>query len=81
MAKSQKAEAVQKDTITKDMQIGDIVKKYPDTAMVMMSNGMHCIGCHVSAFESIEQGAKAHGISDDVINKMVSDMNKLIKKQ
>ena len=70
-----------KSKITKDMQIGEAIQKYPDTAVVMMRNGLHCVGCHVAAWESIEQGAKAHGMDDKQIDSMVEEMNRSIEKQ
>jgi hybrid cluster-associated redox disulfide protein len=69
------------DLIKKEMLIGDVVSKYPDTAVVMMNNGLHCIGCHVSLSESIAEGASAHGLSDKEIDDMVKQMNKAAKKQ
>jgi len=62
--------------IKKQMLIGEVLNKYPDTAMVMMNSGLHCVGCHVAVSESIEDGARAHGMSDEQIDKMVEDMNK-----
>jgi len=70
---------VEKDAITKDMTIGDVVAKYPEAAHVMIQGGLHCIGCRVAMWETIEQGAKAHGLTDDEIKKMVRDMNLFIK--
>jgi len=67
--------------ITKDMTIGEVIEKYPDTAKVMMSKGLHCIGCHVATHESIEQGSKAHGLSDEDIDSMVAEMNRATEKQ
>ena len=66
-----------KDAITKDMTLGDAIQKYPETAEVMFKHGMHCIGCHVAAHESIEDGAAGHGIDPD---KLVADMNKAVVK-
>ena len=63
--------------ITKDMTIGDVVRKYPEAAEVFTSFGLHCVGCHVSPFETIEQGARGHGLDDAAINKMVGEANKL----
>ncbi len=65
--------------ITKDMTIEKIIEICPEAAEVMFVNGMHCVGCHVAASESLEDGAKAHGISDEQIAKMVEEINKLIK--
>ncbi len=61
-------------TITKDNTIEDVVTKYPESVMVFMKHGLHCVGCHVSAFESIEEGAMAHGIDVDAL---VADLNKI----
>ncbi|MFZ2411740.1 MAG: DUF1858 domain-containing protein [Candidatus Methanoperedens sp.] len=61
-------------TITKDMTIEKVVTEYPESMMVFMRHGLHCVGCHVSAFESIEDGALAHGINVDAL---VADLNKV----
>jgi len=61
-------------TLTKDNTIEEVVTKYPETVMVFMKHGLHCVGCHVSAFESIEEGAMAHGINVDAL---VADLNKI----
>jgi len=61
-------------TINKEMTIDEVVTQYPETMMVFMRHGLHCVGCHVSAFESIEEGAMAHGINVDAL---VEDLNKV----
>ncbi len=61
-------------TITKDMTIEEVVTRYPETMMVFTRHGLHCVGCHVSAFENIEEGAQAHGINVDAL---VADLNKV----
>ncbi len=55
--------------ITKDWSITDIVEKYPETAEILLNNGMHCFGCMAARFENIEQGALAHGINVDELMK------------
>ncbi|CAG0996567.1 hypothetical protein METP3_03000 [Methanosarcinales archaeon] len=65
-------------TITKDIKIEEVVTQYPETMMVFMKHGLHCVGCHVSAFESIEDGAMAHGINVDAL---VADLNKVISSR
>jgi hybrid cluster-associated redox disulfide protein len=67
------------DKITKGMTLGDIISKYPETMEIMMKYGLHCIGCHVAAWESLEQGAKAHGMSDKNIESMLKEMNEMVK--
>ncbi|MCX9082062.1 MAG: DUF1858 domain-containing protein [Candidatus Methanoperedens sp.] len=65
-------------TITKDIKIEEVVTQFPETMMVFMKHGLHCVGCHVSAFESIEDGAMAHGIDVDAL---VDDLNKVISSR
>jgi hybrid cluster-associated redox disulfide protein len=36
------------------------------------------VGCHVSAFESIEEGAMAHGIDVDAL---MADLNKVAESK
>ena len=72
--------AKEKKTITQDMTFGEVLEKYPETAQVMLSNGLHCIGCHIASYETIKQGAKAHGMTDKQIVTMIDEMNKAIKK-
>ena len=66
-----------KAKITKDMTLGEAIQKYPETVEVMMEHGLHCIGCHVATYETIEQGAMGHGIDP---KKLIDDMNKAIGK-
>jgi len=56
-------------TLTKDMSIMEVVQKYPETVPVFMNSGMGCLGCAMSHFENIEQGAMAHGIDVDELMK------------
>ena len=53
--------------ITKDMGIIDMVEQFPQTVEVLLQNGMGCLGCSAAQFESIEQGATAHGIDVDAL--------------
>jgi hybrid cluster-associated redox disulfide protein len=65
-------------TISKDNTIEEVVTKYPETVMVFMKHGLHCVGCHVSAFESIEEGAMAHGMDVDTL---LADLNNVASSQ
>jgi len=68
-----------KRMVTKDMTLGEIITEFPETVEVMLRNGLHCVGCHVAAYETLEQGAKAHGMSDKDIEKMLEEMNDIVK--
>ena len=62
--------------ITKDMNIVEVVQRYPDTAMVFMYAGMGCFGCHAAQFENIEEGALVHGIDPD---RLVEALNEVVE--
>lgn len=59
--------------VTKDMGILDAVNAYPDSVNVFQAYGMHCFGCMAARFESIEQGAIAHGIDTDALIKSINE--------
>lgn len=61
--------------IKKDMTLGEVVSKHPKAAEVMLKYGLHCIGCGVAAFETIEQGALAHGMDSKTLDKMLKEIN------
>lgn len=61
--------------ITKEMNIQEVVNKYPQTTQVFLNHGLHCLGCFVASYESIEQGASAHGMDIDCL---VSDLNAVV---
>ncbi|MBD3407418.1 MAG: DUF1858 domain-containing protein [Candidatus Lokiarchaeota archaeon] len=60
------------------MKIAEVVRKWPETAGTFMEWGLHCYGCAVAQFESIEQGAVAHGIEAD---KLVDALNNTLEKK
>lgn len=65
-----------KKKVTKNMLIGDVVKIYPSSIEVLMKHGLHCIGCHVATWETIEQAARAHGIE---VDELIKEINGALK--
>ncbi|MDO4619668.1 MAG: DUF1858 domain-containing protein [Lachnospiraceae bacterium] len=59
--------------ITKDMTIGEILMTDFDVAPILMSMGMHCLGCPASQGESLEEAAMVHGLDANVIEKAVNE--------
>ena len=67
--------------VTKKTTIGEVVEKYGyDAAKIMMKYGLHCVGCHMAAWETIEQGAFGHGIGEKELNEMIKKLNALVEK-
>ncbi len=63
--------------ITKNSIIGDVLDKYPETAELFFSIGMHCLGCPASRGESIEEACQVHGADADAL---VASLNNAISK-
>jgi len=64
--------------ITKDMNLGEVVFKYPEAAEVLTDYGLSCVGCFASSFDTIEQGAKIHQLSDEELQEMIDRINEVI---
>ena len=69
-----------KEVITKDMTIGEVVAKYPAVIEPLQEAGVHCVGCHVSYSESLEDGFKGHGMSDEQIDEVIVKLNKAVEE-
>lgn len=53
--------------IKRDSIIGDVLDKYPETAEIFFSIGMHCLGCPASRGETIEEACQVHGADIDAL--------------
>ena len=59
--------------ITKDTIIGDILDIDETTAPILLSIGMHWLGCPASRGETVEQACMVHGVDADELVKMVNE--------
>ena len=63
------------EAITPDMSISQVIAEFPRSIDVFLRHGLGCVGCAVARFETIRQGAQAHGIDVDVLLK---DLNEIV---
>ena len=69
-----------KPKISKNTTFMELMQKYPESAEILMNRGMHCIGCNMAGFETIEQGAMMHGLdSEEIINEINKKINRKSK--
>ena len=64
--------------ITKDTIIGDILDIAPQTAPVVLSIGMHCLGCPSSRGETVEEACAVHGVD---VDKLLAVVNEVANKK
>jgi len=65
--------------ISKSMTFGDLLEAYPAAAQILASKGLHCIGCHIAVSETVEDGARVHGLTDAEIDEMISEIRAAVK--
>ena len=58
--------------IEKNMTIGELLQKYPEKAEILLSAGMHCLGCPASQGETIEEACEVHGIDVEEIMQQLN---------
>tara|TARA_Y100000310_G_C20702503_1_gene831219 strand:- start:1141 stop:1716 length:576 start_codon:yes stop_codon:yes gene_type:complete len=66
--------------ISKNMLIGEIIQKYPETIDPLMGIGVQCVGCGAASYETLENGLKSHGMSDEDVDNAVKTLNEAVEK-
>jgi len=65
--------------INRDIMIGELVMNYPAAVEVLFQYGFHCIGCGLSAYETLGQGAAAHGFDEETIDRLIEEIKIAVK--
>ncbi|MBL7191905.1 DUF1858 domain-containing protein [bacterium] len=65
------------EQITRQTTIQQALEISPRTAEVFLKYGMHCIGCQVATWETVEETAFTHGIED--IDTLVNELNQAVQ--
>lgn len=64
--------------VTKDTIIEQVLRSHPDAIRVFMKYNLGCIACMGATQESIEQGARMHGVDPE---PLVKELNELFGKE
>jgi iron-sulfur cluster assembly protein len=71
--------------ITRNTTIEEVFTKFPQKgqklAQEMTNAGLHCIGCSASTWETIEAGMYSHGMTDDMIDKLLAALNQILEEK
>lgn len=60
------------EAINEKTLVGEIVNSYPEAIDVLLSIGMHCLGCPASQAESLEEACAVHGLDPVVVVKAIN---------
>ncbi len=63
--------------ITKEMTIGDVMRKHPETIAVFRRFGLNCNECQIANLEEVEHGAGVHHVD---VDQLLNELNKIIEK-
>jgi hybrid cluster-associated redox disulfide protein len=61
--------------INKEMLIGDIVRRYPQTLAVFERYGLTCFECQIADYEALEHGADVHKVD---VDKLLAELNQVV---
>lgn len=67
------------EKVNKDIEITDLVEKYPETVKFLSHKGIKCIACGEPVWGTLEEAAKEKNFSDDEIKQLVSELNAFIQ--
>jgi hybrid cluster-associated redox disulfide protein len=62
--------------IKADMTIGGILKRNPNALQILERHGLSCANCSLNTLETLEEGAKGHGLSDREISDLCAALSK-----
>ena len=60
--------------ITKDMTLDEVLELDNRLVAVMLGFGLHCFGCPVSIYETLEEAAEVHGLELDLFLDELNSM-------
>lgn len=73
---NKKAEKIK---LNPDILIAEMIEAYPIIANhLVVEYGIHCVGCFASQFDTLREGAKIHGITDQYFDELVADLEAVI---
>ncbi len=61
--------------IAKDMTIGEIIRRYPQTLPIFERYGLTCYECQIAEYEALEHGAGVHKID---VERLLEELNRVV---
>ncbi len=59
--------------ITKQTTMGEMIEFDRGIAVVLMEQGMHCVGCPASIGETLEEACMVHGLDADKVLEKINE--------
>lgn len=62
------------------MNVMDVIALHPQAEGILAAYGLHCFQCAFNTLDSLEAGAKSHGLTDTDVENLVQDIQELIDR-
>lgn len=59
--------------VTKDMIIADLISIDKGIMVILMQEGMHCVGCPSSIGETLEEACVVHGLDCNAVLAQITE--------
>lgn len=63
--------------IRADMTVDAIIRRYPQTAPVLLKRTMNCPACHISRFHDIRTACEKFGLD---VETVISELNEAVER-
>jgi hybrid cluster-associated redox disulfide protein len=63
-----------KSSVRRDVAIAQILQTVPDAAEIFAMHGLHCASCQFQASDTLEEGAKLHGMNEEKLQDLLKDL-------
>jgi hybrid cluster-associated redox disulfide protein len=60
------------DPLTASTTVADVLRKRPLAARVLLNHRMHCLGCEIAPFETLEEACGIYGVS---VRDLLAELN------
>lgn len=61
--------------------LAEVAEESPRAAELLTEYGLHCANCFANQFDTLEQGAQLHEMSDKDIDQMVDEINEELERE
>ena len=58
--------------LTPSTTVADVLRNRPLAARILMNHRMHCLGCEIAPFETLEEACEIYGVS---LRALLAELN------
>ncbi len=68
----------ERPVIYRSMNVAEILALLPDSASLLAQYGLSCFSCSANTTETLEDGCRTHGFSDEDLDDLITDLNQML---